>query len=228
MIVLKYTKNNNAAYFAHLDLMRTFMMAIRRTKLQVNYSTGFNPHMLLFFAPPLPVGANSVAEYLAVDSKEHPVKFMETLNLSLPDGIKILRANGANKNPNFAAISRAAIYDIILSKPVQLPDIKKVFDSDTLQIQFEQKGATVTKEVRDKIFWLAGEGSDYQFTLSAGNQNLRADRLMRHFLSQAGYGGEIAITTTKTNLLTNLPAISSLKLKLSLKELVDVDELFFK
>jgi len=226
MIFLKYTKVDTASYLSHLDLMRNFMMAIRRTKLQVNYSSGFNPHMLLYFAPPLPVGAESVAEYLVVDSSECANLFKDTLNTSLPNGIKILKSASGTKNPNFAAIARGAVYDIKLAKSVVF-DFNKILNSDSFNISFEQKGQVVTKEVRDNIFYLAGEGSDYQFTLASGNKNLRADRLMSNLLAGINESPDLIISTTKTNLLTHQPAISPLKPKLLLAELVDVDKLFF-
>jgi len=208
--------------------MRTFMMAIRRTNLQVNFSSGFNPHMQLYFAPPLPVGTSSVSEYLVVDSDECSQKFMLILNDSLPSGVKILKAAAADKNPNFAAISRAASYDIKLSKKIKLQDFNTILDSDTLEIEFEQKGVDIKKEVRANIFKLEGSGDNYRFTLAAGNKNLRADRLISHLLKTATANcQDIFISTTKINTFTHLPTISPLKQNLSMGELIDVDELFF-
>ena len=54
--LIKYTKESNIKFIAHLDLMRTAQKIVRRAKLPVKYSKGFNPHMAMSIAQPLAVG----------------------------------------------------------------------------------------------------------------------------------------------------------------------------
>jgi len=219
MILCKYHKKNAAAYMSHLDLMRTIGMAIRRTGLSVRFSEGFNPHMLLYFAPPLPVGTASGAEYFVIASEENPSEVMEKLNTSLPQGIHIVAANASLKNPNFAAISKAATYQIALSKAVQIPNISKLLAADTFTISFMQKEEKVTKDVKSRILALSQKDEIITCTLMVGNQNLRADRLAAHLIGLTN-NQEIYCTITKTHLFAEKQEEGTLKL-------VDVDDLFF-
>ena len=57
--LIKFTKEENIKFIAHLDLMRTIQRIIRRSGLPVEYSKGFNPHMALSIAQPLSVGVYS-------------------------------------------------------------------------------------------------------------------------------------------------------------------------
>ena len=67
MITLKYRKSGNAVFISHIDTLRGMVRAIRRAEINMAYSKGFNPHMLLFFSPPLALGVNSEAEYVTAD-----------------------------------------------------------------------------------------------------------------------------------------------------------------
>ncbi|HRS21141.1 MAG TPA: TIGR03936 family radical SAM-associated protein, partial [Clostridia bacterium] len=48
-IRLKFTKGSEVKYISHLDLMRVFQRALRRTGIPISYSSGFNPHMEISF-----------------------------------------------------------------------------------------------------------------------------------------------------------------------------------
>jgi len=89
---LKFTKGNEVKYISHLDLMRVFQRALRRTGIPISYSSGFNPHQEISFGAPLSLGVTSNAEY--VDLKLVEVmdvqEVKKRLNSSLPDGIRIL------------------------------------------------------------------------------------------------------------------------------------------
>lgn len=61
---VKFLKTGNLKFIGHLDVMRYFQKAFRRAEIDVEYSKGFSPHMLLSFAAPLGVGLTSDAEYL--------------------------------------------------------------------------------------------------------------------------------------------------------------------
>ena len=65
MIVLRYSRLGTRRFISHIDVLREFGRIVRRADIPVGYSGGFNPHALLFFAPPTPVGVGSVAEYAA-------------------------------------------------------------------------------------------------------------------------------------------------------------------
>ncbi len=90
--LIKYTKESEIKFLSHLDLMRTIQRVIRRAKLPIEYSKGFNPHMSISIAQPLSVGVYSTGEYLdavfieAIDEKE----IIKTLNENTVGGVKFL------------------------------------------------------------------------------------------------------------------------------------------
>lgn len=54
--VIKFSKGGYAKYTSHLDLLRFFKRAFRKTGVDLKYSQGFNPHPKLSFAQPLSLG----------------------------------------------------------------------------------------------------------------------------------------------------------------------------
>ena len=66
MILLKFEKAEGFCFISHVDTLRHFQRIFRRADISVEYSKGFNPHMLIYFSSPLPLGLASKAEYVCV------------------------------------------------------------------------------------------------------------------------------------------------------------------
>lgn len=69
---MRFTKTGSLKFIGHLDCMRCFQKAIRRAKLDVAYSKGFNPHQIMSFASPLSVGLTSDGEYIDIEFNSLP------------------------------------------------------------------------------------------------------------------------------------------------------------
>lgn len=71
--------------------MRTIQRMIRRSKLKVEYSKGFNPHINMSIAQPLAVGIYSCGEYMDLNFEEETDEdeIKEKLNKNAPMGIRI-------------------------------------------------------------------------------------------------------------------------------------------
>ena len=61
-----FTKVGSLQFISHLDLNRTMKTVMIRAGIPIKYSEGFNPHPKMVFALPLPVGVQSVCEFLDV------------------------------------------------------------------------------------------------------------------------------------------------------------------
>jgi radical SAM-linked protein len=96
--LIKFEKKDRLIYISHLDTQRLFHRAIKRLKIDLKYSNGFNPHPKLSFAQPLSLGHASVAEYLEFETEENaaatvqPAALKARFNALLPQGIRILDA----------------------------------------------------------------------------------------------------------------------------------------
>lgn len=89
---VKFCKEGAMKYIGHLDIMRYFQKAVRRAGIDVAYSEGFSPHMIMSFAAPLGVGITSTGEYFDMEIKT-PVasaEAVERLNQVMAEGMKVL------------------------------------------------------------------------------------------------------------------------------------------
>lgn len=100
-----YAKTGRAKYLSHLDVMRAFSRAIKRSELPVWYTQGFNPHLYLTFALPLSLGYEGMTE--TVDIRLERELSMEEvaarLAPCLPDGFQVLWAAPPQQEPSAIA-----------------------------------------------------------------------------------------------------------------------------
>lgn len=91
---LNFSKSGRAIYISHLDVNRMMSRAVRRAKLPMWYTEGFNPHPYISFALPLSLGQASDCEYMdiRINGDMTNDEVVSRLNNVLPDGIKILSA----------------------------------------------------------------------------------------------------------------------------------------
>lgn len=89
-----FATDDTVKYVGHLDIHRAWERAIRRARLPLAYSQGFNPQARLHFAAALPVGFTGEAEVADVFLNEvlGPAEFLARLSAALPPGIRPLRA----------------------------------------------------------------------------------------------------------------------------------------
>lgn len=115
-IRVKFIRGEEVKFISHLDLMRAFERAIRRSGLPIAYSQGFNPHQQMVFGLPLSVGVTSEAEYgdFELTEKLEPLDFMERLNSQLPKGLLITKAESRSINENIMASISASAYEILI------------------------------------------------------------------------------------------------------------------
>jgi radical SAM-linked protein len=92
--VCRFAKGESAKYISHLDLMRALERGMRRARLPLAYSEGFNPRPRVSYASALSVGHTSDAELMALALSEpmDPADMRKALNAALPNGLEILQA----------------------------------------------------------------------------------------------------------------------------------------
>lgn len=115
--VLKFTKDGYAKYTSHLDLLRFFKRAFRKSGIALSYSQGFNPHPKLGFAQPLSLGYGSSCELLEFTT-DVPYETDELYNLlkdMMPEGLEILWCKELAENiKSLAAIADYAVYEVVI------------------------------------------------------------------------------------------------------------------
>jgi len=119
-----YAVEDALKFLSHLDLVRLFHRALRRSGLPMAYSQGFNPHPRLSLAAPLPVGVTAGREYGEVVFTE-PVAadhFLAAVSKQLPAGLILSGAARANPDePSLPAVINAARYNASWAGPLPAP-----------------------------------------------------------------------------------------------------------
>lgn len=115
-VLLRLKKGEQIKYIAHLDLMRAFEHALRRARIPVLYSSGFNPRPKMHFGGAIGVGVTSDDERIVLDLTEHePAKeIMDGLNRVMPVGMEILDAEDVPEGMKPLAALNAAEYRVTL------------------------------------------------------------------------------------------------------------------
>lgn len=94
-ILFRFTKGEPVRFVGHLDLMRVFERAMRRSGFPIGYSQGFNPRPRMSFASALTLGATSEWELCQLDLARDvaPAEMEGALNAlraQLPPGLNVL------------------------------------------------------------------------------------------------------------------------------------------
>lgn len=178
---------------AHVDTLRAITYTLRRAKIEAEYSQGYNPHMELAFSPPLPLGVESHAEYVAVKTKGEEKDVLNRLNAVCPVGLRFTKSFTVNSVNLAAKLNRA---EYVLSAK----GIGRVIDEITADgycISYENRGEIVTKNVSDGIFSAMPLSDDQAVvTLAIGNSNVRPDRLVNHLINVHSLQGDYSVTKT--------------------------------
>ncbi|MDR3193025.1 MAG: TIGR03936 family radical SAM-associated protein [Treponema sp.] len=93
-VVFSFGKRGGAVFHSHLSLIEIFSMAFMRARIPVIYSQGFNPLPALEITAPLSIGIAADGEMALIETREavDPSLFLESMNVSLPEGIWLNRA----------------------------------------------------------------------------------------------------------------------------------------
>lgn len=154
---VKFSKQGVLKYIGHLDLMRYFQKAFRRTDIEVLYSKGFNPHMIMSFAQPLGVGLESFGEYfdIEVSDNENIDTMVDQLNATMAEGIKVLKVVKLPDNVGNAMASvMAADYELRFDSisPLNNEFIEAYNNADEVFFTKKTKSGERLINVKDYIY----------------------------------------------------------------------------
>ena len=102
LVRIFFEKRGRARYISHLDLNRTFMRCLKKARIPVWYTEGFNPHPFVSFALPLTLGAESLYETADIKMEDAmPNDEIKTrLSAAMPEGLVITDVAEAIDSPN--------------------------------------------------------------------------------------------------------------------------------
>ena len=188
MLTVGFKKLSPMNLASHLDMMRAVMRTIARADIDVEMSKGFNPHKEIYVTPPLPLGVNSVSEYMTVYTSVDAESFLKKYNACAVKGLEAFSAKRVEKNPNLAGIVTSADYEIRIDNAeafkVAVNDMLNA--SEYLLTAKNKDGQETVKDVRSKILSASVDGNILYLHLRAGNDNLRADKLFEKLCTITG------------------------------------------
>ncbi len=89
IVRIRYAKQGPARYLSGLEIQSLWARALRRAGFTPSYSQGFNPAPRISFSPALPVGTESLAEFVEAEFPRPTVvhDLMRRLPSCLPEGV---------------------------------------------------------------------------------------------------------------------------------------------
>jgi len=152
----KFKKYGPVVYIGHLDIMRFFQKAIRRSNIDAAYTEGFSPHLKLSFAQPLSVGIETDGDYFDLEMNTLPdlSTLVSEMNRQCVEGIEILNVtlleNGAD---NGMSSVKAADYIYTFDSLSDSKDIlEKFFTQDSYIFEYIRKEKTKVKDLMEDIY----------------------------------------------------------------------------
>lgn len=170
---LIYERDNRVKYVSHLDFVRMFGRAMRRAELPMAFSEGFNPHPLMTFALPLPVGYTSKCELLEFSLAESRStdEIKSLLNGVLPCGVNVSEIHeGKSRMKKLDN----ALYSVT---PENMPeDISDFIFRKEIIIEKKTKSGIKETDIRPDIKSIKSSGESFEMILSSGSRaNLKPE-----------------------------------------------------
>ena len=225
-IRLHYRKGSEMRFVAHLDMLRLFERALRRARIPLVFTDGYNPHPRLSFGPPLSVGMTSDAEYLDVQIYETPeIDVAAELEQQLPAGCTILASKTfKTKQPALSAIINKAQYRARLTNQVSKvcleKDIENLLNKKTITVQRMRKKQIKQVDIRPFIDRIQTVDSGFSLTANIDQgKTVRMEEIMtllfpnqRSLVQSAHVHREALWVESDGHLLSPLKVIPSFEL----------------
>ena len=194
-----FEKVGPARFLGHLDLQTLFHRALQRAKLPASHSQGFNPHLLVSFAQPLPLGMTSRVELLDIEMDEtvDPHMLVTRLNVSLPEGLQALSAELMPLGTkSMASMVSAALYELEFPPSEAMRGgiaaaVRAMLDSAEIVIDKKTKKGSAPADIRPDVTSLEdvsdGKRVAVRAVLATGSyRNLKPEFVARWLCAHCG------------------------------------------
>ncbi len=198
---LLFSKLSDARFLSHLELISVFSRAIRRAGIPVRFSKGFHPLPRIIFGGALPVGIESLAEFVDIEIEGYmrPDEIVIRLNAQLPQGLRVSDCWGIPlKSGPVSDSIRKIKYLVSANSQIKTPlskvnDVKEAVSSFLSKENFflfqRKKGRTQEVDLRAMVDDLTFKNDlSLEISIRSGMAgDLRSFEVVRHIL---GLGSE--------------------------------------
>ena len=151
-----FKKDFECRYISHLDLNRTMLRALHKSKLPIWHTEGFNPHPFATFPLPLSLGFRGINE--CMDVKLEDDNFLlsdipDRLNACLPRGIRVFDATEAAMKAGKVAY---ASFTLLIGNPTIATgkiatQLRELLDSEKIEIEKKSKKGMKTIDIKQGV-----------------------------------------------------------------------------
>lgn len=193
---IKFSKTGHMKFVGHLDTMRYFQKALRRSGLPVAFSGGYSPHMIMSFAAPLGVGTTSLGEYFDMELTETvPTDEIERrLNKAMTEGVSVRSARKVEDGKASTAMALVAAADYLVrfrsgKEPVSFwqEKIAGFIGQEQIIVTKKTKRSEKTVDIRPYIYQMdAREGGIFLKLAAASSNYTKPELVMDTFFKWMG------------------------------------------
>ena len=152
-----YAKRGDIRFLSHLEVIQVFFQAFRRAGVKLHYTQGFNPVPKASFSPALPVGTESLAEYLDIDLIEVITdvdEFLHRINAQLPEGITLQSVGDVSDKKGGSTGKIFTCYQVSFDEDLSGEDKQKLdsfMNSESFSIEKFRKGKKHIIDIRKQV-----------------------------------------------------------------------------
>ncbi|MCI8341987.1 MAG: DUF2344 domain-containing protein [Firmicutes bacterium] len=187
----KFSKGDGVKFIGHLDVMKVFQRAMKRAGLPIAYSQGFNPHQLLAFAAPLPLGYTSDGEYgdFRLTEEVSANEVVEKLNAALPRDMAVtkvitLKEGAKNTMASLCAAEYMACFNGLVSDMDIEREIENFLKKDEIFVMKKTKKGIKETDIKPDIIKLWKIEGGIGMVVSAGSiRNIKPESVAEGFSS---------------------------------------------
>ena len=199
-----FKKDLECRYISHLDLNRTMLRALHKSRIPIWHTEGFNPHPFATFPLPLSLGFRGINECMDVKLEDDNYSFKEIiskLNACLPMGIRVFDVTEAIMKAGKVAYASFTIRISEASTPSSAicADLRKLFSKDTIEVEKKSKRGMKTVDIKQgiKSFEIKEmlDCAVLEIVLSAGSSdNVNPNLIITALEAETGLEYELDIT----------------------------------
>ena len=184
---VKFAKEGAMKFIGHLDIMRYFQKAIKRAGIDVAYSEGFSPHMIMSFAAPLGVGTESLGEYFDLELVETipTSEITRRLDKVMVEGVHVISTRQVEDGKAGKAMSLVAAADYYVEfRPGKEPEISwrdKINDflaQPEIKVMKKTKRSEKEIDIRPFIYKMEIQGDKIFMMLASASANYTKPELV--------------------------------------------------
>ena len=186
-IRIKFAKQGVMRFIGHLDIMRYFQKAMRRAHIDIAFTEGFSPHMIMSFAAPLGVGTESLGEYFDLELVETipTSEITRRLDEVMVEGVRVISTRQVEDGKAGKAMSLVAAADYYVEfRPGKEPEISwrdKINDflaQPEIKVMKKTKRSEKEIDIRPFIYKMELQGDKIFMMLASASANYTKPELV--------------------------------------------------